>query len=183
MLVTWHDKELTLGLDDFGGAWIGNSVIGAAQTNHVSRTLTVEPVQLVDTFPASTGFITTGGGALINILFAEFTSKAGFAYTAKLFLLVHQAFSLVLAKVAWAHWWVVALADTVTIIVVEVGALGTWHAVEDVDVRADDVALIVPWVAELGDVAVSQVLFSAWIGPDFRIKVFTKLAFFQGTPK
>lgn len=178
MLLTWHDKELTLGLNDFSGAWIGNGVISAAQTNHVSRTLAVESVQLVDTFTTGTGFMTTGHGALVNILFTELTSKAGLAHTAELFLLVHQAFGLVLAKAARTHWRVVALADTVAVVVVEVGALGTWHTVKDVDVRANDVALIVPWVAELGDVAVTQVLFSARIGPDFQAKVFTKLAFF-----
>lgn len=89
MLLAWYDEELTLGLDDFSSAWIGNSVIAAAQANHVPGTLTIEAVQLVNAFTADTGFITTGHSTLVNILFAEFSCEACLADTTELFLLVH----------------------------------------------------------------------------------------------
>ena len=53
-----------------------------------------------------------------------------------------------------------------TVVLVEVGALRAGHAVEDVNVRADDVGFRVPRVLELGDFAAAQVLLRAWIRPD-----------------
>ena len=133
--------------------------VTAVETDSVGAAA-VEAVDLIDTGAASASSITFSQ-ALVNVDLALLAAEAFAASATGQVVLVDDAFAVVFAVVGRAHWRVIALGHTVVDLLAEVGADGALHGLVDIDVGADQVALSVPRVGELGTLGLSQNLFRA----------------------
>jgi hypothetical protein len=92
------------------------------------------------------------------------------AHTAVLSIGISNAKTVVHAEAGRALRWVVALWDTVVETLAEESASRAVHGMVDVQVDANKVAMMIPWVVELNNVGFSEHLGSTRILEDLKIK-------------
>jgi hypothetical protein len=100
---------------------------------------------------------------LVNVGLATITSEAWVAHAAVLSIGICDTEAVVQAEARRTLRWVVALRNTVIQTLAKERANRAVHRVVQVQVNADQVAVVVPWIVELNNLGLSEHLSSTRI--------------------